>query len=221
MEEHLSEIIDSLRVNLELCTLILLDVGIIGIRSVETILNDNTTLVEVNLPYDTTHMDGHPDITKEFQYLVHTAMLYSSKVISIRMFSSVLQYDHFTENQTNALKLFLCNAALQTLKVTHSSHVSTTDNIMTVISDCLQINNSSLQELIMNHSTINNEGLTKLSVVIQINKALKRVDLSNNEIADDGVAAISQSIMYNSSVQELNISQNMITSKGAKIYLKP
>ena len=220
MEEHVSEITESLQVNTKLLSLTLhiYSIGINGMQTIETVIV-NTTLTEVNLPYyDTTHQDSHPpDITKECQYLVHTGMNFNgSKVVNIRMFSSVLCYDNFTENQISALNFLLCSTALQTLKVAHISNNRLTDNIITIISDCLQINNDSLQELIINHNKITNEGLTKLAVTIQVNKMLKKVDLSKNEITDDGVAAISECLKYNSCLQELNVSQNMITSEGAK-----
>ena len=222
MEERDIEILEGLQANQMLQSLTIHEIGITGLQLIQTILANNKTISEINLPYISKTMYRYPlNAAEKYQYLVRTTVqsrkMSCTNVVNINILwegSTNLSPDlfeiphhHFDAYHIALLKFLLCYTTLQTLKVRCQQN---NDAIASTIEDCK--NSTFLKELIINHHNIGTEVLCKLGLAIQV--TIKKLNLSFTKMCDDEVVAISNSFKYNTCLQELNISHNMITSKG-------
>ena len=178
LEEYVDKVIESLQANTKLHSLTLHDIRINGIRSIETILHRNTSLqedvrfAELNLPYD-------KYVGLKHQHLVQTNLRMGKckMSIAINVFWHGEDNSSFKlkelpdqdvgEYQIALLKFLCCCTTLRTIKIILSRNNHARDDIRTIISDCLQNNDTFLQELIINNNEISSDGVNKLTLAFK------------------------------------------------------
>ena len=217
MEEYVKEIVYSLETNKTLQSLTLCKIGRNGLQLTKNVLDNNTTLKELNMTWKSkgTTIIHRQLIQNEFnssngyERVVDINILYdgdhkcSSEVINMSGKGidddAVCLITFGLYNNTTVQKLDLsCN------KVTDDGAVA--------IMECLKTNNT-IQELNLSCNRITSKEAKQMAKVIRVNKHLCKFNVSQNPIRDDGVMYISDSLKHNNTLLELNLSSTGITDE--------
>ena len=209
MEEYVQEIIDSLQANKTLRSLTLCKIGRTGLQSTKNVLDNNTTLKELNMTWKSkgTTIIHRQLIQNEFnssngyERVVDIHILYdgdhkcSSEVIN-------MSNEGINDDAVYLITFGLYNnTTVQTLDL--SSNKITDDGAIAIM-ECLKTNNT-IQELNLSCNWITSKGAKQIAKVISVNKHLKKLDVSQNPICDDGVTCISDSLKHNNKLLEINL----------------
>ena len=217
MKDYVKEIIDILKINTMLQSLTLFNIGRIGLESIKDVLENTTTLKELNLSWKRKILR---------RKLIHNStkfVLNSHEVADINILyddddecsSEVIDMSNkdINDDAVYLITFGLCSDT--TVQKLDLSCNKITDDGAVPISDCLK-SNCSLQTLILSRNSISYKGAKKISEIIHVNKVIQKLDMSHNNICDDGAATISECLKTNNTLQELNLSDNWITDEGAK-----
>jgi hypothetical protein len=95
------------------------------------------------------------------------------------------------------------------------------DEWVVLIASALKVNRS-VEEVIMNHSQIGDEGAKAFGEMLAVNQKLKNLMLFNNQITDVGAKALADGLKHNTTLESLSIDANQFfkTSEGGKALLK-
>ena len=154
MEEYIKEIKDSLQENEILQSLTLCKIGRSGIQSIECILVDNTTLLELNLSWGSS-AEGTKILNRQFKVKSH----YNDRVVNINIL-----YDDFHDYLSKSINLSKRNIS--------------DDELYLIIFGLY--NNTVVKILDLSHNNISINGLNKLSECVKHTTSLEYVDLCGN-----------------------------------------
>ena len=189
MIEYVKEITDNLQSNAKLHSLSLKKIGLNGLQSIKSVLNNNTTLKRLNL---SRKYKGANIIRRKHKLFNKGSDLNSPGVMDINIL-----YDSDYECSTELIKIkdiscdelrliafgLCCNT---TVKVLDLSDGNIEVNGVIMIIDALK-HNKTLRELNLSRNCINDTGMTNLSACIKHPMPLQYVDLSGNESSPWGV----------------------------------
>ena len=192
MKDYVSEIADSLESNAKLQSLTLCKIGRVGVQSIKGVLDDNTTLKELNMSWNykgtvikrqLTCDKSISSSSNDHEGVVNSNILYvgdnkcSSEAINI------------SNEDINDDAVYLITFGLYNNKTIRKLDLSCndiTDDGAFVISNCLKYNNT-LKELNLSQNHISSRGLSHLSKCIKHITPLEYVDLSGNKSSPWGV----------------------------------
>ena len=196
MEKYVKEIADSLQANAKLQSLTLYKIGNTGVQTIGSVLDNNTTLRQLNISVKSEirittkvihrklmHNKSAALGSNSHERVVDINILYngdyrcSSEVISVSKFN--VSYDELS------LIAFGLYSNTTVIKLDLSGNRITDDGVL-LISDCLEYNNT-LKELDLSCTYISMYGMTKLSKCIKHPILLEYVDLSGNRSSPWGV----------------------------------
>ena len=219
MAKYVKEIADSLEANEFLQSLTLHKIGKTGVQTIGDVLDNNTTLRQLNISVKseartTTKIIHRKLMRNKFgssasgsnshEGVVDINVLYrgdhkcSSEVISVSKL--YVSYDELfliafgLYNNTTVIKLDLsCN--------------NISDDKAVLIGDCLKYNNT-LQELDISHSNLSDNGAASIGDYLGHNNALKELNLSQNCITIRGMNTLLVHINYSILLEYVNLSGN-------------
>ena len=217
MKEHIEEITNNLQTNPLLQSLTLCKIGRTGLESFKSVLDNNTTLKELNVSW----------ISKGIK-LIHRKLMCHKLDKMERVVDLNILYDGDHKCSCEAINLsnedisddaayvisfgLHSNVMVQVLDL--SCNKISNDGVVNIIESLR--NNYSLCILILSKNNISYKGACAISKLIQANNTIWKLDISHNTIRDDGAIDICESLKVNNSLQDLNLSEIQITSKGAK-----
>ena len=224
MEEYVKEITNSLQTNTTLHSLTLCKIKKIGVKSLQCVLVNNTSLKELNLSW------GYKGTIIIHRYLTHT-QFGSTKLCSNSHKGVVninILYDGNHECSSDAINMsneyinddavYLITFGLHnntTVQILNLSCNKITDDGAIAITECLKTNNT-IQELNLSCNQITSKGAKQIAKVILVNKHLHKLNVSQNPIHDHGVMYISDGLKHNNTLLELNLSSTGITDKAVE-----
>ena len=217
MGEYVKEIVDSLETNKMLRSLTLCTIGRTGLQSTKNILDNNTTLQELNMTWKSKGtiiihrrlVQNEFNSSNGYERVVDINILYdsdhkcSSEVIN-------MSNEDINDDAVCLITFGLCNnTTVQKLDL--SCNRITDDGVVAIV-ECLKTNNT-IQELNLSCNRITSKGAKQMAEVIRVNKHLRKFDMSENPIGDDGMMYISDSLKQNNTLLELNLSSTGITDE--------
>ena len=159
MKEHVKEITSNLQRNTTLQSLTLCKIGKIGLESIKVILDNNTTLKELNLSWGKD--------AKGIRIL-NTRSLYNNnnRVVNINIL-----YDDYHECLSKTINLFRKNI----------------DDVKVHLLSFGLCNNTTVKKIDLSCNSISNDGMNRLSECIKHPILLEYIDLSGNKSSPWGV----------------------------------
>jgi len=184
IEDYVKDIAESLESNNTIKSLTLCGFGKTGVRSIKEVLNNNTTLNEVNLSWTKASSTGNK-VLLAGKFYCKSAMNSNKKAINI----NILHHSH-GEPKSKILDLSGRNisddvAAHIAFGLYHNSILRKLDLSHNEISDAGAIeigkslvNNSVLTELYMSYNVISECGITYINDCLKCNDVVKWIDIS-------------------------------------------
>ena len=239
MEEHVGEIINSLQVNTNLQSLALFNVGVNGMNSLLTILNNITTLTKVRLSWTVLSSEEIVQFLREitnkhcFQEidLAHnnvTKLGFINVKCCIKdlllAFPIRVSWNEIITDKDGKTTLKSINCTLYKNFDNDSDDIKEyiwtpkktfSDVGIILLCECIK-EDDTLQELNIPYHDISSEGAKKIVEAIKVNRNLQKLYISNNKIFNDGAEAISDYLKNDDSLLELNVSDNGITNYGVQ-----
>ena len=152
MKEHVKEITDSLQRNAILQSLTLCKIGEIGLESIKGILDNNTTLKELNLSWGKD--------AKGIKILNTQSSYSNNRVVNINIL-----YDDYHERLSKTVNLFKKNI----------------DDCKVYLLSFGLCNNKTVKKIDLSCNNISNDGMSRLSECIKHPLLLEYIDLSGNK----------------------------------------
>ncbi|XP_065885126.1 protein NLRC5-like isoform X2 [Dysidea avara] len=242
MKEHIREISHHLGINPRLKSFTLCNVSKNGVESIQEILTNNTTLIEVNLLSQWKDINNR--IKKE-NILLHTTFPTGNILTGLTVTNkscrevdiNILHDDHHCgvsetvnmsdKNTSNNIATAIAFGLFRNTTVTKLdlSHNPISDIGAIAISDSLRSNNV-LQELNLSQCEIRREGAVHVVDSLQVNSTLCNLDLSDNRISDGNKIAISEYHLFRSvltiSIEEIELKLQVFSKikKGSRQYVQ-
>ena len=158
MKEHVKEITSNLQRNTTLQSLTLCKIGKIGLESIKVILDNNTTLKELNLSWGKD--------AKGIRILNTRSLYNNNRVVNINIL-----YDDYHECLSKTINLFRKNI----------------DDVKVHLLSFGLCNNTTVKKIDLSCNSISNDGMNRLSECIKYPILLEYIDLSGNKSSPWGV----------------------------------
>ena len=209
MGEYVQEIIDSIQANKTLRSLTLCKIGRTGLQSTKNVLDNNTTLKELNMTWKSkgTTIIHRQLIQNEFNSsngykgVVDINILYDG---DHKCSYEVINLSNESINDDAVCLIMFGLYDNTTVQKLDLSCNKITDDGAIAIMECLKTNNT-IQELNLSCNRITSKGAKQIAKVISVNKHLNKLDVSQSPICDDGVTCISDSLKHNNTLLEINL----------------